>query len=139
MLKIVQMENFFEMCHKKLESYSKRHENGQCIIWTGCTNKGYGQFRYKDPRDPYFAGHKTRSVHRMALMVKLRDLDVSPEQQASHLCNNKLCINTEHIVFEDNFTNNNRKSCFLASKCSGHPCTNGTERPDCLVELNNSK
>ena len=92
------MEQFFKLCQERLANQSELHQNGQCIIWTGCTKKGYGQFRYKDPRDPEAANHKTRSVHRMALMVKVRDLDIPPVQQASHLCNNKLCINTDHIT-----------------------------------------
>ena len=73
------MENFFKMCQDKPNSQSKPHENGKCLIWTGCRNKGYGQVRYKDPRDPYFAGLETRSVHRMTLMVKVKDLDLHPE------------------------------------------------------------
>lgn len=72
----------------------------------------------------------------MALMVKVKNLDIPPEQQASHLCNNKLCINTDHIVFEDNYTKNNRKTCFLNANCSGHQRKNGVQRPHSLVELN---
>ena len=52
-------------------------------------------------------------------MVKLKNLDVASKQQASHLCNNKTCINTEHLTFEDNFTNNGRKLCFLTENVSG--------------------
>lgn len=130
------MENFFKLCKERLDIQSKMHEIGQCIMWIGCTKKGYGQFRYRDPRDPDTVGHRTRSVHRMALMVKVMCLDVPPEQQASHLCNNKLCINTDHIVFEDNYTNNNRKTCFSNAKCSGHHGKNDIQRPDCLIGLN---
>lgn len=84
------------MPRKTAASQSEMHKNGHCIIWKGSTNKGYGQFRYKDPRDHKTADHKTRSAHRMALLVKLKDLDIPPKQQASHLCNNKLCINNKY-------------------------------------------
>ena len=116
--KTCKMENFFKICQERLASQSDLHKNGQCIIWTGSTKKGYGQFRYKDPRDPESADHKTRSAHRMALLVKFRDLDVPPKLHASHLCNNKICVNTDHIVFEDSYVNNNRKACFSNKKCN---------------------
>lgn len=127
------MENFFKLCLEKLDSNSELHKNGQCIIWKGSLKNGYGQFRFKDPRTPD-ADHKTRTVHRMALMVKHRNLDVASKQQASHLCNNKTCINTEHLTFEDNFTNNGRKLCFFNRKCFGH----GDGKPSCLVDLDES-
>ena len=106
------MENFFKICKEKKNDNSELHRNGQCIIWTGCRKNGYGQFRFKDPRLPS-SDHKTRSVHRMALMVEIQNLDIPPILQASHLCNVKCCINTEHLSFEDNYTNNSRKLCFL--------------------------
>ena len=128
------MENFFQVCQEKLSSNSEVHRNGQCIILAGCCSKiGYGQFRFKDPREPD-ADHKTRTVHRMALMVKLRNLDVPAKQQASHLCNIKTCINTDHLTFEDNYINNSRKLCFFNRKCTGH----GEGKPSCLVDLDES-
>ena len=55
------MENFFQICQEKLSSNSEVHRNGQCIIWTGrCSKIGYGQFRFKDPREPD-ADQKTRT------------------------------------------------------------------------------
>lgn len=129
------MEKFLEICKERLYSQCNIHGNGQCIIWTGSCKKGYGQFRYRDPRDSELAGHRTRSVHRIALMLDIGNLDVPPAQQASHLCNNKLCVNIHHLVFEDNFTNNNRKTCFFNQKCTGHGDGKGGQRPACLVEL----
>lgn len=130
------MEEFFKQCESKLQMTSRLHENGACIIWTGCVNKqGYGQFRFRDPRDPPTAGHKTRTSHRVALMVQLRDFNVPFSQQASHLCNNKLCINVQHLVFERSSSNNLRKTCFAYLKCSGHFDVDGKRLPDCKVHL----
>ena len=67
-------------------------------------------------------------------MVELKNLDIASKQQASHLCNNNTCINTEHLTFEDNFTNNGRKLCFFNRKCFGH----GDGKPSCLVDLDES-
>ena len=75
----------------------------------------------------------------MALMVKVRNLDIQSEQQASHLCFNKLSINHDHIVFEDNYTNNNRKTCFLNGNCSGHQRKNAIQMPHCLVDDSNER
>ena len=124
------MENFFKICKEKMNDKSELHRNGQCIIWTGCRKNGYGQFRFKDPRLPG-SDHKTRSVHRMALMVEIQNLDIPPILQASHLCNVKCCINTDHLTFEDNYTNNSRKLCFFNKKCFGH----GDGKRRCLVDL----
>jgi len=44
--------------------------------------KGYGQFRYRG----------TRAAHRVALIAHIAEFDVPAILQASHLCNNKLCI-----------------------------------------------
>ena len=131
--KLDEIENFIKLCKERLDSRSTLHTNGQCIMWTG-----YGQYRYRDNRDLATAGHRTRSIDRMALMVKARSLDIQPEQQAGHLCNNKLCINADHIVFEDNYTINYRKTCFLNENCCGHQRQNDIKRPHCLVELNES-
>lgn len=130
------MDDFFEQCERKLHLNSRQHENGECVVWTGCINKqGYGQFRFRDPRDPLTAGHRTRTSHRVALMVQLRDLDVPASEQASHLCNNKLCINVQHLVFEGSSCNNLRKTCFSRSRCNGHFDGNGNRLPDCLLHL----
>ena len=130
------MDEFFKECRLKLETNSVIHENGECVVWTGCVGKqGYGQFRFKDPRDTPDAGHKNRTSHRMALLVHLKDLDVPSYLQASHLCNNKRCINTGHLILERNDTNNLRKSCFLQHRCLGHYDGNGNRLPDCMVHL----
>jgi hypothetical protein len=127
-------ETFYRSIRQKLDANCQPHENGQCVIWTGYVGKnGYGQFRYKDPRDAPNANHRTRTSHRVALMLRCRNFDVPASRQASHLCNNKLCLNVEHLVFEGNSNNNLRKTCFSQSRCCGHFDIDGQRLPDCLV------
>ena len=98
------------------------NRNGQCIIWTGYRKNGYGQLRIKDSRSPG-SDHKTRCVHRMSLMVDIQNLDIPQILQASHMCNVKCCINTEFLIFDDNYTNNSRKLCFSIRIGEGkRPC-----------------
>ena len=130
------IDSFYEECSQKLKANSMQHANNECIVWTGCVNKqGYGQFRFRDPRDPNSSVFKTRTSHRVALMLHFRDFDVPSSMQASHLCNNKLCVNVEHLVFEGNSTNNLRKTCFSLHKCIGHFNVDRKRLPDCLVHL----
>ena len=104
----------FKLWKGKISENSVLHENGQCVLWTGSRSRaGYGQFRFRDPRDSPGRGHRTVTVHRMALILHIGNIDILPSSQASHLCNNKCCVNPAHIVFEDNFTNNSRKTCFF--------------------------
>ncbi|KAH3772798.1 hypothetical protein DPMN_174144 [Dreissena polymorpha] len=128
------MEAFFLRCEEQLRANSNPHTNGQCQIWCGCTNRRYGQFRYRDPRKPPDSRHKTRGAHRMALLVAYRTLDVSPTLQASHLCNRPLCINPAHLVFERRTINDQRQVCFKAKTCTGH-VDRGTRQPNCRVDI----
>ena len=105
------METFFEDCKKKMTDNSHPNVNGQCIDWNGTMAKsGYGQFCYRDPRDPAQIGHRTKTAHRMALLIHVRNLDIPPRLQASHLCDQKLCVNTDHLAFEKSSVNNLRKT-----------------------------
>lgn len=134
------MDTFFLETQAKIVANSKWHENGQCRIWTGPIKQGsnYGVVRYKDPRDPQDAGHRSKGAHRMALLVSdtVRDLDISPNFVASHLCNNSLCINAAHLNLEQQTINNNRAICFANDTCYGHGDESGRRRPDCRVHLN---
>ena len=131
------MEEFFAYIRDRISERTARHDNGQCRIWTGPVKRAlYGQLKFKDPRDGRL---KTRGVHRLALMVseKIKRLDVPAEQVTSHLCNNPLCVNPGHLVFENQALNNNRSVCFSTHKCDGHGHdSNGNARPACLVQLN---
>ena len=127
------MEEFYKECQEKLIKNSKLCENGECILWTGAVSRGgYGNFRYLDPGDRRY---KTHSAHRVSLMLKVKNFNVSPRLHASHLCNNKLCVNAEHIRFEPSQVNCQRRTCFKMSRCNGHLDRNGNCGPDCLIHL----
>ena len=128
------MDSFYEKCAKQLKYNSQ--EFGDCIKWTGCFSKNkYGQFRFRHPHDPISKGFRTKTAHRVALLVKYRNFDVPSYMHASHLCDNKWCINVDHLVFERSCINNARKYCFLFSRCRGHVDKDGRKLSDCLVGL----
>ena len=58
-----------------------------CIIWTGSITKGYAQFGVKE--------FGTRYGHRIA-WARANKADPG-KQMVLHKCNNKLCINPEHL------------------------------------------
>ena len=53
----------------------------------------------------------TIRVHRVALLKKIRSVQVPEGLEASHLCHNKRCINLEHIVAETHAVNQSRIEC----------------------------
>jgi hypothetical protein len=54
------MDEVKEVCRKKLSSKSVIHANGECVFWTGFVNlQGYGQIRYRDPRNVESRRHRT--------------------------------------------------------------------------------
>ena len=135
------METFNVNTRERIHTRTHIHSNDSCRIWTGPVKKGsnYGQIKYKDPID---GRYKTKGVHRVALMVsdKIRKLDIPANLVASHLCNNSLCVNVDHLNFEPQSVNNNRSICFSNSTCYGHGADlEGQPRPPCLIHLNDAK
>lgn len=135
------MDTFYAKMTAEIATRSAAHANGQCQIWMGPMKHGteYGVMRFKDPRDGPDAGHRSKGVHRMAILVcdRVKDLDVPPSLVASHLCNNSLCVNVAHLSLEPQSVNNNRSICFSTNNCSGHGTdSRGNERPKCLLSLN---
>jgi len=114
------MESLFDQCLQRLNDNYTMHVNGVCKIWTGCVSKnGYGQLRYRHPRDG-FTRLRNTTAHRVALMVHNQNFDIPATMHASHLCNHRACINVDHLIFESSHLNSLRKSCFLHNRCSGH-------------------
>ena len=90
-------------------------ENG-CHLYLGSVRgDGYCHLTYTND-----VGTKTSiSAHRAALMVN-RNSKLPRVLQASHLCNEKRCINPQHLSLESNIINNQRKRCFSENRCTGH-------------------
>ena len=76
----------------------------------------------------------TASVQRVSLIVSEGKLDLG-DNDASHLCHNKLCINPLHVSLEDRASNCQRRSCVSRGLCQRHPKGDGTVYPDCLLRL----
>jgi len=78
-----------------------------CWLWTGATyNSGYGQIK-----TPY----KSYRAHRVALM--LAGVELKDDDLALHKCDNKLCVNPDHLyagTHQDNMddaTSRGRRVC----------------------------
>ena len=114
-----EIDNF----HKKLQKKSKHTCN--CIIWQGCQNKdGYGIIR------PIFRGRRvTLTVHRLAYYIYKNNGFLSRKMHVSHLCHDKLCINTAHLSYETQKVNNARNHCYANARCRGHK-----SYPNCIFE-----
>lgn len=64
---------------------SKVDSNG-CWIWLGCLNHGYARCRWRKKRI---------MVHRLSYMERYGIIDSS--LSIDHLCNNRSCVNPEHL------------------------------------------
>lgn len=70
------------------------HKSGSCWIWRESFKNGYGQLTWK---------RKNTYAHRMSYEVFNRKLDVG--ELVCHKCNNRQCINPEHLYAGDKKTN----------------------------------
>lgn len=106
---------------------SKTVKSGEfnCLIWQGARwgTSGYGKIAI-DMHDG--TGRKYFRAHRIAYALRYHsgtfpaipshDNTGSPVE-ISHLCNNKLCLNTEHLTLESHMNNMERMSCFAQGHC----------------------
>lgn len=71
----------------EIRLWNKVIEDGECLIWTGCTSKGgYGSMQIK--------GRK-RLVHRVSYELHIGKIQMYLE--IDHLCRNRLCVNPNHL------------------------------------------
>ena len=95
--------------------YEKTERRGECIIWTGAVaNSGYGRIGVPG------AG-ATDQVHRVA--YRLAHGAIPDGLHIDHLCNNRLCVNPDHLEAVTQAENNRRAwKRRLKNTClHGHP------------------
>ena len=97
---------------------------GECHIFNKKPRvDGYAYVTLRLPDEEGGVRKTSTSCHRAALLLKkykegeLQTLQIDKSLECSHLCNNKLCINTQHLVFERKSTNLSRKVCFRNRAC----------------------
>lgn len=88
----------------------------ECHTWTGQRNqKGYGIFELR------VRGQKFKVlVHRLIFYLKNNCVQMPTNKHVSHICHNKLCVNTAHLSFEPARVNNKRQICKNEGYCTGH-------------------
>ena len=81
-----------------------------CILWYGARGSGgYGQRRFRG---------KSTSAHRAA-WIEARG-EVSPDLEVDHLCENRRCVNLEHLELVTH-TENQRRASLRRTRCKrGH-------------------
>ena len=107
---------------------------GTCDIYRGVPDKYPDLKKRLGP-----AGREVRiSGQKLTLLVKLNKTELEKGLECSHLCHNKGCMNTEHIVAEPHYVNMDRKRCQIERAdlgspqlCFGHRIGDKTY-PDCI-------
>ena len=102
---------------------------GECIQYGGDPDK------YSSIRKRQSSGVVVREYcHRIALMKKMKTVNIPTGLETSHICHMKACMNPEHVVAEPHNINMSRLACFNESKRLNQPfCYGGhAEYPSCL-------
>ena len=125
------MDALFDRWMGQIEKKSINIDNEHgCRLWLGaCTQSGYGRKKLTFLDGSY----KVILVHRVVYMCKYRSLHIPlvnndmKDLELSHLCNNKLCVRSDHIVLESHSVNMERIHCFNQGICTD------SHNPECLI------
>lgn len=109
-------DEMIEKIRSKLKEKSSLGCN-DCNLWRGATDRnGYGILRMTINRKRI-----SFSVHRLAFYVFHKDeRHLRPKFHVYHICHQKLCINIEHLSYEEAKVSSQRNRCRINNECSGH-------------------
>lgn len=135
-LDLVIMEDFFLKLERNFINKTRNLGNEfACIVWEGYVDKyGYGVQYVNWPTE----GRKREGAHRLAYMIRhkisrndMPSVDNNNNRiECSHLCQNKLCVNPDHIILETHAQNQDRIHCKGQGFCA--KC----HEPHCLLCTN---
>ncbi len=105
----------------------KTYINGQCRLWNGTEQNGYGVINVKVRQNVSFTW-KRFYVHKLLYLIEKNKQTIGNNMQLSHLCNNSLCTSIHHLSEENATTNMQRSTCFGQNYCTGHG-----NFPNCII------
>ena len=99
--------------------------NGTCIEYKTSSSSS-GQDRYIQTSRTINGRKIHARVHRVALLKKIRQVELPDSMEASHLCHNKKCMNIDHLIAEPHDINMSRYTCAYMRTSTGDNsyCTN---------------
>ena len=112
------MDNFYSKQITSLEDDLKAFQVVQnCHILKKTPRKdGYATFTIRILDENGKVKKTSVSCHRAALIVKLYKqgqidtLQIDEGLECSHLCHKKICVNDQHLVLEERYVNDSRKT-----------------------------
>lgn len=115
------MNIFWEKIERSLQKHSV-YGGGECILWSGsCDHHGYGRKTvtwYTTGKQKIERAHRVAYMSRNRLTELPRTSDSGDAMDVSHLCHQKSCINTDHLVWESHSANKSRDTCFSRGCCT---------------------
>lgn len=111
-----------------MELIGKCRVEGDCLIWTKCTNQGgYPQKKFKLGDGSF----RNMSAHRVIFCLATNATLNVNGYAVSHLCHHTKCLKVEHMSYEPGEVNSARKHCVAVGGCQGHN-NHGLGWPNCI-------